>query len=83
MPLAACRTIPDHSSLAKPNSSPQTLTLVTTPVRFDAAFIEQRMRQHQARQMAEAEFLAAQIVREVEAVILGKLQRAREACREL
>jgi hypothetical protein len=70
--------------------SPQTLGLVVLPaqtpslaVKFGAAFIERRMRQHRAWREQEAEFLARQIVREVEAGILAKLDQAREAAEGL
>jgi hypothetical protein len=57
-------------------AAPPTLTLVPTPVRFDAAFIERRMRQHWAIQDATAEFLAREIVREVEAGIVANVNAA-------
>jgi hypothetical protein len=59
MAAVACR-----QSLSKePARAP--LTLIRPPVKFDAAFIERRLREHKAWQEEKAAEGAAEIVREV------------------
>jgi hypothetical protein len=77
MASSACRRI------AGPSLRLDVLQTKPEPEVFNAAFVERRMRQHSAWREQEAEFLARQIVREVEAGILAKLEYARTAANAL
>ncbi len=48
------------------------------PVEFNAAFLERRLRQHAEFMRMEEEFITAQIVREVEARLIEKIEKAAE-----
>ena len=68
---APCRRI--HQS---PRLSLEVLP-VQEPVKFDLAFIERGLREHHALMDLEQAHLASQIVSEVEAGIVEKLNRAK------